>query len=186
MDEFIEEYNLKGKPTGNKVLKSYAHKNGIPHSTIHLWLYTLDGELLIQKRSKNKKINPNIWDIISVAGHIGYSESAKDAVIREAFEEIGIKIKKNSIRKINTYFFKKEYNGLIDAEFHNAYICEIDKKKINLKFTNLEVDGLKFLKINEVKGIINEKPEGFLIIKDSITYYNEIIFEIESKINQNF
>ena len=56
MDEYIEEYDCQGNPTGKRILKSYAHKNGLLHSTIHLWLYTVKGDLLIQKRSKSKNV----------------------------------------------------------------------------------------------------------------------------------
>ena len=185
MDEYIEEYDYKGNPTGKRILKSYAHKNGLLHSTIHLWLYTVNGDLLVQKRSKSKKINPGVWDIISVAGHIEYSESTKDAAIREAYEEVGLELIKSELKKIGTYFFKKVYKNLIDAEFHNAFIYEIKKESINVKFKNNEVDELKFIKISEVKKIIENKSKGYLIFDNSLQYYKDVLFDINSKINQD-
>lgn len=185
MDEYIEEYDYQGNPTGKRILKSYAHKNGLFHSTIHLWLYTVKGDLLIQKRSKSKKINPDVWDIISVAGHIEYSESITDAAIREAYEEVGLKLKKSELKKIGTYFFKNKYKNLVDAEFHNAFICEIKKESLNMKFKNNEVDELKFIHISELKKIVENKSKGYLILDNSLQYYKDIFSEINSKINQD-
>ena len=57
-NEFIEIYDFNGQKTGEKALKSVVHKNGLHHSTVHLWIYTISGEVLIQKRSLNKILNP--------------------------------------------------------------------------------------------------------------------------------
>ena len=54
--EFIEIYTENGDPTGEKLLKSEIHKGGLIHATIHLWIFCCKNEILIQKRSKNKKI----------------------------------------------------------------------------------------------------------------------------------
>ncbi len=54
MDEFIDIVTKDGEPTGKVALKSDAHKNGWYHNTIHLWLYTNDGEILLQQRSHKK------------------------------------------------------------------------------------------------------------------------------------
>ena len=89
--EYIEIYNETGEPTGKKLLKSEIHSKGIIHSTIHLWIFSDRNKILIQKRSKNKTINPGTWDV-SVAGHIKYGEEIVDAVIRESKEETGVTI----------------------------------------------------------------------------------------------
>ena len=48
--EFIEIYTENGKPTGEKLLKSEIHKEGLVHATIHLWIFCCKDEILIQKR----------------------------------------------------------------------------------------------------------------------------------------
>ena len=35
-------------------LKSEAHKKGWLHGSVHIWFYTKKGDVLIQKRSKDK------------------------------------------------------------------------------------------------------------------------------------
>ena len=55
MNEFVEIYSSNGKKTGKKELLSIAHQKGYAHATVHLWLFTNSGNLVIQKRSINKK-----------------------------------------------------------------------------------------------------------------------------------
>ncbi|MBT8324622.1 MAG: hydrolase, partial [Winogradskyella sp.] len=61
MDEIIDIVDQDGKPTGKSALKSIVHKEGLPHNTIHLWLYTDDGNILLQQRSHKKAIFPLLW-----------------------------------------------------------------------------------------------------------------------------
>ena len=86
MDELIDILTPDGKPTGKTALKSEAHKNGWFHATVHIWLFTSDEKILLQKRALTKKVFPGIWDI-SVAGHIGAGEEIIAGAKREIFEE---------------------------------------------------------------------------------------------------
>ena len=177
--EFIEIYTENGEPTGEKLLKSEIHKGGLIHATIHLWIFCCKNEILIQKRSKNKKINPGIWDV-SVAGHVKYGENFLDAVIRESIEEVGVVINKTKLKKIGVFFNEETHNTLIDREFHHTYIYRTTPDKINLDFKNNEVDKLKFITYNEMKQLINNSNEYF--VGSNKNYYNCVMEEINTTI----
>ena len=117
-NEFIEIYDFKGQKTGKKALKAVIHKNGLHHSTVHLWIYTLSGEVLIQKRSLNKILNPGVWDV-SVAGHIHFGETYNEAVIRETLEETGINIESFKLHKLGVYHSSSIHDKITDNEFHH-------------------------------------------------------------------
>ena len=55
MDELVDILNSDGDYTGEQIMKSEAHKKGLYHPTVHIWFYTSDGKVLIQKRSSDKK-----------------------------------------------------------------------------------------------------------------------------------
>ena len=98
MDELVDILNEDGSYTGRQEMKSVAHKKGLFHPTIHVWLYTRNGQLLIQKRGKNKKSFPLLWDV-SVAGHIGAGEEIIPSALREIEEEI-LKIHEQEIYRL--------------------------------------------------------------------------------------
>ena len=122
MDELIDILDENGNYTGKTCLKSVAHQYGCFHPTAHVWLYTKEAKILLQKRAMTKKVFPGLWDI-SVAGHIAAGESIETAAIREVKEEINFTIDKNKLFKIGTRkHHVKHANGIIDNEFHHVFI----------------------------------------------------------------
>ena len=57
------------------------------HPVVHLHIIDREGKVFLQRRSRNKRICPLMWDS-SVGGHIAYGEQALEALFREAAEEI--------------------------------------------------------------------------------------------------
>ena len=58
MDEIIEIYDEFNNFLNLKKEKSEAHKYGYYHRSVHIWIYNSNGEILLQKRSKDKLIYP--------------------------------------------------------------------------------------------------------------------------------
>ncbi len=158
MDEFIDILTAEGAPTGRTALKSEAHKNGWFHATAHIWLFTSDKKILLQKRALTKKVFPGIWDI-SVAGHIGASEGVLEGAKREIFEEIGLELKEEDLIKIGTRIHQVSHaNGIQDNEHHHVFIAELKTSVEKLTLQKEEVADIKLwdLKIlKETKNIEN-------------------------------
>ena len=179
MDEIIDILTSEGKPTGKTCLKSEAHKKGLYHQTIHVWFYTDDKKILLQKRASVKKVFPNRWDV-SVAGHIGSGEKIELAAIRETNEEIGIDIKTSDLSNIG--FQKDEIvhpNGILDNEFKHIFICKLTKNLSELTMQIGEVDDLQLFDISILKD--TTKHGSFMV--PNINFYYDFIYE---KINAVF
>ena len=97
-DELIDILDETGKVIRQEE-KGKAHKLGSWHQTAHIWIYNSKKQVLLQKRSKNKDSHPGLWDI-PVGGHFQVGEKPKQAAVREATEEIGLRIKPESLKKI--------------------------------------------------------------------------------------
>tara|TARA_A100001035_G_C27657053_1_gene442003 strand:+ start:241 stop:792 length:552 start_codon:yes stop_codon:yes gene_type:complete len=176
-EEFLEVYSPEGTKTGQKKSKSEIHRKGLFHSTVHVWIFTEEGNILIQKRSKKKELNPGVWDV-SVAGHIKFNENIKKAAKRETLEETGININTKDLLKIGVYRSINIHPTAIDKEFFHTYILKIDKNSINLDFKNNEVDDLKFISIEEMESLIKEENNKIFIGKNR-KYYSDVLKSIK-------
>jgi isopentenyl-diphosphate delta-isomerase len=151
MDELIDILTPEGKPTQKTALKSEVHKNGWFHATVHIWLFTSDKKILLQKRALTKKVFPGIWDI-SVAGHIGAGEEILEAAKREIFEEIGLELEEKDLIKIGTRIHQVTHkNGIQDNEHHHIFIAELKVPVSALTMQEEEVAGLKLWNLTVLK-----------------------------------
>ena len=155
MDELIDILTPEGEPTGKTALKSEAHKNGWFHTTVHIWLFTSDEKILLQKRALTKKVFPGIWDI-SVAGHIGAGEEIIEGAKREVFEEIGLQLKEKDFTKIGTRIHQVTHkNGIQDNEHHHVFIAELKVPISALTMQEEEVAGLELWDLSVLKDTKN-------------------------------
>ncbi|MBC8756422.1 NUDIX domain-containing protein [Kordia sp. YSTF-M3] len=123
--ELLDILDNNGKPTGEYLPKDEVHRNGYFHGTVHVWLYTKRGEVVLQLRAADKQNFPNRWDV-SVAGHISHGETALQAAQRELEEELGIQAQPAQFQKIaNFQIDYKHAADYWDREFSTIYACEI-------------------------------------------------------------
>lgn len=94
--ELLEVLNENGVPTGEILDKNKIHKEGKYHKEVALILLNDKGEILLQKRSSTKEIEPNKW--AWHGGHVIAGETSKEAIIRETKEELGLTLSKNQIK----------------------------------------------------------------------------------------
>ena len=177
MDELIDILTPEGKSTGKTALKSEAHKNGWFHATVHIWLFTADQKILLQKRALNKKVFPGLWDI-SVAGHIAAGEAILSSTKREVFEEIGLKLQDSDLIKIGTRVHQiKHKNGIQDNEHHHVFIAELKVPISDLKIQKEEVADIKLFDLSILK---NTKNLENVLLSRFHSYYISVYDKIIS------
>lgn len=178
MDELIDILTPEGQPTGKTALKSEAHKHGWFHATVHIWLYTLDKKILLQKRSLTKKVFPGLWDI-SVAGHITAGETILTSAKREILEEIGLEIKESDLIKIGTRIHQVSHaNGIQDNEHHHVFIAELKSPVSELKIQEEEVADIKLFDLSVLKStknleniLLSRFHDYYIFVYDKIIEY---------------
>jgi isopentenyl-diphosphate delta-isomerase len=180
MDELIDILTPEGKSTGKTALKSEAHKNGWFHATAHIWFFTSDEKILLQKRALTKKVFPGIWDI-SVAGHIGAGEEILEGAKREVFEEIGLILEDKDFIKIGTRIHQVNHeNGIQDNEHHHVFIAELKTPISELTMQPEEVAGLELWDLKVLKETKN--LENVLLPRFHeyyVSVYNKIISHLK-------
>lgn len=175
MDELIDILDSEGNYTGKTAMKSVAHKMGWFHNTVHVWFYTLDGKVLLQKRGQNKKTFPLLWDV-SVAGHIAAREEIQTAAMREVKEEIGIDIAIDALQKIGVFKSVQKHNAsFIDCEFHHTFLCELTLPVTSLEKQETEVEELKLISITQFAEELRKTDFATTYVPHSLEYYESII-----------
>ena len=182
MEEFIDILNKDGTPTGQSAPKSEIHSKGFYHNTVHIWLYTKTGYILLAQRAKSKTICPLLWDV-SVAGHIDAGEDLLAGAIREIKEEISLTLAKEDLNKIGVFpCFQSYPNGIIDNEFHHTYIAELKTELDTLKPQPNEVENLKLVSLEKAYVLLkNSKTNGHFIASNN-NYYSIVFESITNKI----
>ncbi len=174
-DELIDIVDENGNYTGKTCLKSEAHQKGYFHPTIHVWLYTTNNKILLQKRALSKKVFPGLWDI-SVAGHIAAGEAIEVAALREVKEEIGLAILPKNLQKIGTRkHMVKHPNGIIDNEFHHVFIAELT---VSIEELTLQEEEVAELKLFDLKSILHTKDYTNFLLPQYQDYYSFVYEQI--------
>ena len=182
MEERLDILDTNGNPMGITSLKSKAHRFGLFHATVHIWLYTKTRELLIQLRTKNKATYPLLWDV-SVAGHIGAGETSEAAAVREIQEEIGLTTAQDSLNKIGVFKSTQiHHDTLIDNEFHHTFICELTRPLGQLIKQESEVADLKLIPISEFEKEIFTSTLSESYVPHDGTYYQAILAAIKGRL----
>jgi isopentenyldiphosphate isomerase len=127
--ELLDVLTLEGHPAGFAKPKADVHRDGDWHRASHVWLVTPDRRVLLQRRAAVKENWPDLWDV-SVAGHVSAGESAVDAAVREAFEELGLVLAPEELTHLATLRWRAVLNdgAYIENEFHEVFLAirEID------------------------------------------------------------
>lgn len=88
--ELIQIVDKQGNFTGQIMDKEEAHDKNLLHNEIAVFIINDNNQVLLQKRSTNKRFNPNKWGLCSE--HVDAYESLQDATLRELKEEVGLNI----------------------------------------------------------------------------------------------
>ncbi len=164
--EFFDILDEQGNKTGEIIERSEAHKKGVCHRVIQVWVMNSKNELLLQKRSANKDSCPNMW-YVSLGGHIESNESNELTIIREFSEELGLDIS-NQIDKVKYLYTFKEIVVLndgqfIDNEFYDVYLLRMDLDPEALVLQEDEVSEVKFIGYKEFKQAVISKDTSFWV-----------------------
>lgn len=161
--EYLDVLNERGEKTGERKLRSEVHRDGDWHRAVHMWLINPEGELLIQKRSPHKYTHPNKW-AGSVAGHISAGDSSQVTAVREMGEELGVSVNADDLTLITTITKQSILNegAVINSEFVDIYLLNIDLDLSTVKLQEEEVSEVKFVEVAELKRLIVERADEFV------------------------
>jgi isopentenyldiphosphate isomerase len=141
VDELFPLVSATGEVTGCATRSKCHNGSKLLHPVVHLHVWNKKGEILLQKRSTNKDIQPGKWDT-SVGGHVDYGETVEEALFREAGEELGMTA--FLPRFAWSYVFESE----IERELVYTYKTIVET---SLHFNPDEIDEIRFWTREEIE-----------------------------------
>ena len=159
MAEYFDVLKENGEYEGRIETREICHEKGLWHKAVAMFMINSKGQVLLQKRSANKKLWPNMWDM-TAGGHVLAGEFGFEAIIREIQEELGIEINKNDILFIGSAVSTNIKGDIINRHFNEYYIInkDVDEKTLNLQTE--EVADIKWFDKDEVLERIKNNYEG--------------------------
>jgi isopentenyl-diphosphate Delta-isomerase len=129
-------------------MRSTVHQLGLQHRGVHVFLFTQDGKLLVQKRSADRTASPSLLDC-SVSEHVKAGESYLDAALRGMKEEMGVE----GIEIKPLVKFRMNY-GVNDNEISTLYEGMVNPKEV--RFDPVEIEEIYYYNMDELQEMIKE------------------------------
>lgn len=146
LDVVDEENNLIGKVEDREVI----HRDALWHREVGICIMNEKGEVLVQKRSANKKQAPNKWGM--TAGHVDAGEEPMQVAKREVLEEIGLELKEEELEFL---FVAKKHKKFSDTQYNNnfqyLYFARTNKKIEEYVIQEDELSEIKYISIEELE-----------------------------------
>lgn len=159
MKEMLDVLTEYGEFTGTVASREECHKNGYWHRAVYGFIIDRNLNVLLQKRSLNKKLWPGKWDV-TVGGHVESGEFGLQTIIRECKEELGIDVSENEIRYLVSSTSVYDKNDFHNRHYDECYLImkDIDISKLNLQ--NEEVAEVKYFSKDDLLKRINDNYNG--------------------------
>ncbi len=167
--ELIDVVDKFGTPTGEVLDKDEVHKKNLLHNEVATFLVNEKNEILLERRSKNKKYSPNKWGLC--AGHVDTGETLKSAAIREIKEEVGIDVHENDLIPFG------EVEHFIDetnSHLTHFYYLLCNKKESEFTIQEEELSEVKWFSYAEIIKKINNQDNDTVFDKERIYLFETL------------
>ena len=151
--ELIDVVDQYGNFTGEIAERKKVHDLNLPHWEVVMFVINDKKQILLQKRSSNKRYHPNKWALC--AGLAISGESLEEAAVRELNEELGILIQEDELNLLEKNSNLTRFYYFVSNKQDNEF--EIQKE---------DISEVKWYDIDDFINMTVNKDET-LIIKES-------------------
>ena len=162
--EYLDEVNEKNELTGKIYEKDEFHNKGLWYREVIGIIMNTNNEVLLQKRSPNKKDKPNLWEICF--GHISSGETPETSILREVKEEIDLDLSEKDLIFLGIEHTDEYYEDT--NRFHKAFsyifLIKTNKEIDKFKLQDEEVCDVKYVPLKELIEKLKKKDETLAFI----------------------
>lgn len=161
-EEYLLVLDESGNSTGKLELRSVVHEKNLFHNEVALWvLDTKTKTVLVQRRSPNKKQNPN--KLGCCAGHVVAFDTIMDTLKKEFQEEYGLCLDGYQVQPLCTIKRCVPYNNHFSHQFYIE--AEIPTSKI--KIQKEELSEAFYIDYETLKNLIKSNDDSVVFNYES-------------------
>lgn len=132
-----------------------AHKRGILHRAISVFIFNRKGELMLQKRAKTKYHSAGLWSN-TCCSHPRPGEETATAAKRRLQEEMGFTC---DVRKAHHLLYRTTFdNGLTEYEYDHMFAGESDAVP---SLNPDEAEDWKWMSPEAIRNDLSQHPERY-------------------------
>ena len=173
MKEMFDVLNEWGEYTGEVASRDRCHTEGLWHRAVYGFVIDKNKNVLLQKRSANKKAWPNMWDV-TVGGHVDAGEFGRQALIRKAKEELGLDITDDDIKYLVGSTSIDTAKG-INKHFNKCYMILKDVDVSDIKLQKEEVSEVRYFSKEEILKRIDNNLDGLTTKTGPWTFLKKLL-----------
>jgi isopentenyl-diphosphate Delta-isomerase len=153
--------------------KMEAHRNGLLHRAVSVFVINSKGEWILQRRAFDKYHSNGLWTN-TCCTHPNPGESSVDAAHRRLREEMGLEC---DLQEMFAFTYIEELdNELTEHEYDHVFVGFTDKEPV---INTDEVEEWEAVTFDELHEDIVKNPDGY-------TYWFKMIYErVNSYISTN-
>lgn len=166
--ELIDVVNENNELIGQIEERWTAYEKGLWRRTVSCWIMNKNGDILLQKRTANKRRNPNKW--AKTGGQVDSGESAEEAIFREVKEELGIEIPQEQIKVVE---IRKSDDK--NKRFAYNFIFVVNYKINEYTLQKDEVAEVKYVSIEDMENLKKNDDTNYTFCNwKENEFYNEM------------
>ena len=170
--ELLEYFDENNKKVLGIEEREIIHKSNLWHREVSIWVINEKNEILLQRRSSNKKQGAN--KLSTTAGHVDVNEDVKVAAMRELNEEVGLSVNIDELIFLDIYKNVQEGNMC----YKYTYLVRTDKKIDEFVMQEEEVSELMYVTIPELEERIRKEDSELSFVKKP--YVKEILEKVKN------
>lgn len=180
--EYFDVLTEDGDRTGIQETRGEVHRDGAWHGSVHIWIIE-NGQVLLQKRSKNKDLYPGRFDA-ACTGHTDAYESPLEAARRELFEELSLKVEARDLKLLFVQKTRVKEGNFVSNEVNYVYRMTRQTNRTEPKPNREEIDKLVWVDCDELKKQLSKKNDAYCF--ESEEYERVLSDDTQNSVRTNF
>jgi isopentenyldiphosphate isomerase len=162
MSEILDVVNDRDEVIGTAE-RDEVHRIGLVCRLAYVCFYTVDKEIILQKRSLTKKNDPGKLTT-AVSGHVASGQDYLDAAVRETLEETGVEVTADDLTSLGVVRADYVQGNYLSNAMRGLFAYQFNGNIDDLKVEEGDGAGFVSLTIDELEQQLDSDPDKFATI----------------------